>query len=105
MPTPAPEAATATAMPSPAVPAPPGPAPDATAVAPPTDAPAPLARRPGLGTWHGAVASRKNDEGMTSFITIDRTVDGFNFVVAERDGKRALVIRDAQHEPRLIEHP
>jgi len=42
---------------------------------------------------------------MTSFITIDRTVDGFNFVVAERDGKRALVIRDAQHEPRLIEHP
>jgi len=46
--------------------------------------------------------SRRND-GTTSFITIDPTVDGFTFVVGEREGKRALVIRDNQHEYPLIE--
>lgn len=56
-----------------------------------------------FGTWRSAVASRNNDDGTTSFITIDPTVDGFTFVVAERDGKRALVIRDSQHEYPLIE--
>jgi CubicO group peptidase (beta-lactamase class C family) len=56
-----------------------------------------------FGTWSSAVASRKNDDGTTSFITIDPTVDGFTFVVGERDGKRALVIRDSQHEYPLIE--
>lgn len=53
--------------------------------------------------WHSSVASRRNDDGTTSFVTIDPTVDGFNFVVGERDGKRALIIRDAQHEYALIE--
>ena len=48
--------------------------------------------------WHSAVASRKNDDGTTSFITIDPTLRGFNFVVGERDGKKTLVTRDAQHE-------
>jgi hypothetical protein len=50
-----------------------------------------------FGGWHSSVASRKNDDGTTSFISIDPAVDGFNFVVGERDGKRALTIRDAQH--------
>jgi CubicO group peptidase (beta-lactamase class C family) len=58
-----------------------------------------------FGTWHSAVASRRNDDGTTSFVTIDPTVDGFTFVVGERDGKRALVIRDNQHEYPLIEQP
>ena len=56
-----------------------------------------------FGTWRSAVASRKNDDGTTSFITIDPTVDGFTFVVGERDGKKALIIRDNQHEYPLIE--
>jgi CubicO group peptidase (beta-lactamase class C family) len=56
-----------------------------------------------FGTWRSAVASRRNDDGTTSFVTIDPTVDGFTFVVAEREGKRALVIRDSQHEYPLIE--
>ncbi|MBN9090765.1 MAG: beta-lactamase family protein [Reyranella sp.] len=56
-----------------------------------------------FGTWRSAVASRRNDDGTTSFITIDPTVDGFTFVVGEHDGKRALVIRDSQHEYPLIE--
>jgi CubicO group peptidase (beta-lactamase class C family) len=58
-----------------------------------------------FGTWYSAVASRRNDDGTTSFVTIDPTVDGFTFVVGERDGKRALVIRDAQHEYPLVEQP
>jgi hypothetical protein len=48
--------------------------------------------------WKSKVASRKNDDGTTSFITVDPTNDGFEFVVSERDGKRALIIRDGQHE-------
>jgi hypothetical protein len=48
--------------------------------------------------WKSAVASRKNDDGTISFITIDPTNDGFEFVVGERAGKRTLTIRDGQHE-------
>src|SRR5208337_5300471 len=44
------------------------------------------------------VASRKNDDGTTSFITINPGDDGFEFVVGERSGKKVLVIRDGQHE-------
>jgi len=51
-----------------------------------------------LGEWKSTVASRKNYDGTTSFITIDPGTDGFEFVVAEREGKRVLVIRDGQHE-------
>ncbi|HLZ40651.1 MAG TPA: serine hydrolase domain-containing protein [Candidatus Sulfotelmatobacter sp.] len=51
-----------------------------------------------LGEWKSTVASRKNDDGTTSFITIDPGTDGFEFVVGERAGKRVLVIRDGQHE-------
>jgi CubicO group peptidase (beta-lactamase class C family) len=51
-----------------------------------------------FGEWKSTVASRKNDDGTISFITIDPAVDGFEFVVAERAGKRVLVIRDGQHE-------
>ena len=51
-----------------------------------------------LGEWKSTVASRKNDDGTTSFITIDPGTDGFEFVVGEREGKRILIIRDGQHE-------
>jgi len=51
-----------------------------------------------LGEWKSTVASRKNDDGSISFITIDPGTDGFEFVVGERAGKRVLVIRDGQHE-------
>jgi CubicO group peptidase (beta-lactamase class C family) len=56
-----------------------------------------------FGKWYSSVASRRNDDGTTSFITIDPTVDGFDFVAGERDGHRALIIRDAQHEYAFIE--
>jgi hypothetical protein len=51
-----------------------------------------------LGEWKSTVASRKNDDGTTSFITIDPGTDGFEFVVGDRAGKRVLIIRDGQHE-------
>ncbi len=51
-----------------------------------------------VGEWRSAVASRKNDDGSTSFITIAPSLSGFDFVVGERDGRRTLVLRDAQHE-------
>jgi len=51
-----------------------------------------------FGLWRSRMASRKNDDGTLSFISIDPTNDGFEFVAATRAGKRALVIRDGQHE-------
>jgi hypothetical protein len=51
-----------------------------------------------VGEWKSTVASRKNDDGTISFITIDPTLAGFEFVVADKDGKRQLITRDAQHE-------
>ena len=51
-----------------------------------------------LGEWESTVASRKNDDGTISFVTIDPSRDGFEFVVGERGGKKVLVIRDGQHE-------
>jgi len=56
-----------------------------------------------FGEWKSAVASRKNDDGSISFITIDPTNSGFEFVVADRGGKRALIIRDGQHEYVFLE--
>jgi len=58
-----------------------------------------------FGAWHSAVASRRNDDGTTSFISIDPTVDGFDFVVGAKDGKRSLTVRDNQHEYAFVEAP
>lgn len=51
-----------------------------------------------FGEWSSEMASRRNDDGSISFISIAPDVTGFEFVVAEREGKKALVARDAQHE-------
>lgn len=51
-----------------------------------------------VGAWHSDVASRKNDDGSISFITISPGADGFEFVVAGDGGHRKLVLRDDQHE-------
>jgi len=56
-----------------------------------------------FGAWKSEVASRKNDDGTTSFVTIDPTNSGFEFVVAPADGKRGLTIRDGQHQYRYTE--
>ena len=56
-----------------------------------------------FGEWKSAVASRKNDDGTTSMYVTAPGMDWFEFVVAEREGKRALVIRDDQHEYVFVE--
>ena len=58
-----------------------------------------------FGDWHSAVASRNNDDGTISFITIDPTVAGFTFVVGKRHGKEALFIGDAQHQYAFVAAP
>jgi hypothetical protein len=57
-----------------------------------------------FGEWRSEVASRKNDDGTLSFVTITPGQDGFQFVVGSADaGKRALTLRDAQHEYVFLE--
>jgi hypothetical protein len=61
-----------------------------------------------FGEWKSAVASRKNDDGTTSMISIDPGVGGdggFEFVIADKGGKKALIVRDMQHEYEFIESP
>lgn len=43
------------------------------------------------------VATRKNDDGTISLITIDPEFAGGEFVVGKADGKRTLTLRDGQH--------
>jgi hypothetical protein len=51
-----------------------------------------------LGEWRSSVASRKNDDGTISFITVDPGDSGFEFVQGKRGDKRALIVREGQHE-------
>jgi CubicO group peptidase (beta-lactamase class C family) len=58
-----------------------------------------------LGTWKSAVASYKNDDGTTSLFTTDPGVDSWDFLVSERAGKRALVLRNTLREYVFNEAP
>lgn len=50
-----------------------------------------------FGEWRSQVATRKNPDGTSSFVTTDPGVQGFEFLVGT--GPRpTLTIRDAQHE-------
>ena len=51
-----------------------------------------------FGGWDSEVATRREPDGTLSFITISPGEDGFRFVVADGDGQRQLIIRDAQEE-------
>jgi hypothetical protein len=43
------------------------------------------------------VASRKNDDGTTAFVTIVPGFSDLAFVVGDKDGRRTLTFLDAQH--------
>jgi CubicO group peptidase (beta-lactamase class C family) len=58
-----------------------------------------------VGEWRSEVATRANTDGTTSFVTVAPGMTGFEFVVGSKDGKRMLVLRDAQHRYELIEQP
>jgi CubicO group peptidase (beta-lactamase class C family) len=56
--------------------------------------------------WDGGesrMATRKNDDGTISFVNADPPLSGFEFVKSEKDGKRGLIVRDAQHEYVFVE--
>jgi hypothetical protein len=55
------------------------------------------------GEFRSRVATRKNDDGTISLITIDPGIEGIEFVIGERDGKRILITRDGQHEYVFVE--
>ena len=50
-----------------------------------------------FGAFKSHVASRKNDDGTMSFITIDPGSEGFEFVVGKDAAAKTLTIRDGQH--------
>ena len=56
-----------------------------------------------FGEWGSAIASRRNDDGAVSFVTVDPAAIGFEFVAGERGGKRTLTLRDGQHEYVYVE--
>ena len=58
-----------------------------------------------VGEWKSPVATRKNDDGSVSLIMTDPSISGFELVVGQRDGKRVLIVRDAQHEYVMVETP
>jgi hypothetical protein len=47
--------------------------------------------------WTSEVASRRNDDGTISLITIDPSIGGFGFVVGASNGRPTLTARDGQH--------
>ena len=51
-----------------------------------------------FGEFDSEMASRVNPDGTTSFVTIVPGLNGFEFVVGNRNDKRTLTLRDAQHE-------
>lgn len=56
------------------------------------------------GGWLSEVVTRRNDDGTTSFISVTPGAGaGFEWVVTDKGGQRALVTRDGQHEYRFEE--
>ncbi|HLK23336.1 MAG TPA: serine hydrolase domain-containing protein [Caulobacteraceae bacterium] len=47
--------------------------------------------------WASEVASRRNDDGTVSLVTIDPQTLGLEFVIGARDGTPTLTTRDGQH--------
>lgn len=56
-----------------------------------------------FASFGSPMATRRNEDGTTSLVTLEPTALGFPFVVAERNGKRELIARDSQHEYRFTE--
>lgn len=51
-----------------------------------------------LGEWRSDVVARKNESGSSSLITVDPALAGLELVAGVRDGKRTLMVTEAQHE-------
>ena len=53
--------------------------------------------------WSSEVASRPNDDGTLSLVTIDPAFTGLEFLIGSPDGERTLTIRDGQHVYEFVE--
>ncbi len=51
-----------------------------------------------FGLWSSAVGSRRNSDGTVSLLTIDPTVDRFEFLLGESEGMPTLLTSEAQHD-------
>jgi hypothetical protein len=51
-----------------------------------------------FGEWRSEVASRRNDDGSVSLVTVAPGAVGFELVVADVADDRRLIMRDDQHE-------
>ncbi|MGH8077120.1 MAG: hypothetical protein ACREPE_07325 [Lysobacter sp.] len=51
-----------------------------------------------VGGWKSEVATRHDEDGAVSFVTIAPSVSGLEFAVADKDNKRSLILRDEQRE-------
>jgi hypothetical protein len=51
-----------------------------------------------VGTFNSEVATMAQPDGSLAFVTVTPEAMGFNFVRADKDGVRHLVVRDGQHE-------
>lgn len=51
-----------------------------------------------FGGWKSEVATRRDGDGTTAFVTISPNEDGYAFIVADKDGRRALILHDEQRE-------
>jgi hypothetical protein len=50
-------------------------------------------------------ATLKNPDGTTTYVAVDPGLGGVALVQGEKDGKRVLILRDAQHEYVFTETP
>jgi CubicO group peptidase (beta-lactamase class C family) len=57
-----------------------------------------------FGEWKSEVASKQHPDGSVSFVTIAPGMMGEEFLVGTKDGKRSLVLREAQHEYVFVEN-
>ncbi len=55
------------------------------------------------GGWKSPMSSRTNTDGTVSMLTAATGAAGIDFVLGEKDGKKTLTLRDAQHEYVFIE--
>jgi hypothetical protein len=56
-----------------------------------------------FGEFKSEVGSRKNPDGTISFLTTVPGLAGLELVAGNANGKRTLVLRDAQHEYTFFE--
>ncbi|MBV8491185.1 MAG: beta-lactamase family protein [Candidatus Eremiobacteraeota bacterium] len=59
----------------------------------------------GFGMWSSPMATRKNPDGTTSFMTIDPAIVGIEFAPVTKNGKKSLITRDGQHAYTYVASP